>query len=108
MTSEAYALWTPVERISCILYGCITCQLKNPWPIGKGRIEGGTSGRQREFWDVRKHMRVPCFEHPRQLRHWLAEPDAMCVRVELCEKEPDRSPSSQAQGITWEEERRQR
>ena len=40
-----------LERISYALYGCITCQLKNPWPIGKGRIEGGTSGRQKEFWD---------------------------------------------------------
>jgi hypothetical protein len=33
------------------LYGCITCQLKSLWPIVKGRIEGGTSGRQKEFWD---------------------------------------------------------
>jgi hypothetical protein len=40
-----------VERISCVLYGCIICQLENLWPIGKGRIEGGTSRRQKEFWD---------------------------------------------------------
>jgi hypothetical protein len=39
-----------VERISCVLYGCITCQLKKIlWPIGKGRIEVGTYGRQKEI-----------------------------------------------------------
>lgn len=43
-----------VEKISHILYGCITCQLKtnkqqtNLCPIGKGRREGGTSGRQKD------------------------------------------------------------
>ena len=30
---------------------------KNLQPIGKGRIEGGTSGRQKEFWDRVRHRR---------------------------------------------------
>lgn len=37
----------------CVIYGCITCQLKKKklWPIGKDRIEGGTSKRQKGFWE---------------------------------------------------------
>lgn len=40
-----------MERISCVLYKSIGCQVKTPWPIGKDRIESGTSRRQKEFWD---------------------------------------------------------
>lgn len=39
------------ERISYILYGCMACQLKNLWPIGKCRLDGRTSGRQKGLWD---------------------------------------------------------
>jgi hypothetical protein len=49
-----------LERISYALYGCITCQLKNLWPIGKVRIEGGTSRRQKEFWDRARHVQEIC------------------------------------------------
>jgi hypothetical protein len=39
-----------------ILYGCITRQFKKPIAsIGKGRIEGRTSGRPKEFWDRMRH-----------------------------------------------------
>ena len=31
-----------VERLSCVLYGCITCQLKSLWITEE--IEGWTSG----------------------------------------------------------------
>jgi hypothetical protein len=42
-----------VKRISSIFDGCITFQLKkNLWHLGKGGIEGGTSRRQKEFWDI--------------------------------------------------------
>ena len=40
-----------IERISCVLYGYITCQLQDLWSIGKGRTEGGAPGRQKEFWE---------------------------------------------------------
>jgi hypothetical protein len=56
-----------VEKKSCVFYACITCRPKNktkqknkkqnPWPIGKVRIEGGTSRRQKEFWDRVRHGR---------------------------------------------------
>jgi len=46
-----------VERISCVLYGCLTCQLKNLQPIGKDRIGGRTSERQKESWDRARHWR---------------------------------------------------
>lgn len=36
---------TTVERISCVLYGCIACQLKSLWH--RQEIEGGTSGRRK-------------------------------------------------------------
>lgn len=34
-----------------ILCGCITCQLKKLWPIGKIRTENSISRRQKEFWN---------------------------------------------------------
>ena len=36
---------------------------KTLWPIGKDRIEGGTSGRQKGFWDRARRERI-----------WLLEP----------------------------------
>jgi hypothetical protein len=41
------------KKISCVLYGYITCQfLKSLWPRGKGgRIQGETPSRQKGFWD---------------------------------------------------------
>jgi hypothetical protein len=41
---KAELVWTTVERIFYVLYGCITCQLKSLWPIGKGGLEGGHLG----------------------------------------------------------------
>jgi hypothetical protein len=47
-----------VERISCIFDGCITFQLKkNLWHLGKARIEGETSRRQKEFWYIVRYGR---------------------------------------------------
>ena len=37
----------------------ITSELKNPWAIGKDRIEDGTSRRQRQFWDREVHEICP-------------------------------------------------
>ena len=34
-----------------MMYHLSTKKKKKLWPIGKGRIEGGTTGRQRGFWD---------------------------------------------------------
>lgn len=51
------------------MYGCGTCQLKKKlWPIGKGRIEGGTTRGQTEFWDVVLGGRFPQ-EDVRRQRH---------------------------------------
>ena len=37
-----------LERISCVLYGCITCQLKSLWPRQEIEVEHlGEKG----FWD---------------------------------------------------------
>jgi hypothetical protein len=55
-----------IERTSCVLYGCITCQLKNLWPIGNGRIESGTSQRQKEFFDRARQGRFAQEEVTRQ------------------------------------------
>jgi hypothetical protein len=44
------------------LHGCDTCCLKKQWSIGKGRIEGGTSGRQKGLWD-----RVRWGDSPRKM-----------------------------------------
>lgn len=49
----------PVERIACVLCGWITCQLKTLGPIRKGRIEGGTSRRQKKFWERARRGRFP-------------------------------------------------
>jgi hypothetical protein len=47
-----------IEKIYCVFYGYTTCQLKKIlWPIGKGRIEVGTSGRQKELWDMARYRR---------------------------------------------------
>lgn len=38
----------------CIVWvHCLS--VKNLWFLGKGRIEGGASGRQKEFWDGARH-----------------------------------------------------
>jgi hypothetical protein len=41
---------------------------KNLQPIGKGRIEGGTSGREKEFWDRARSRRLAWEDVTRQ-RH---------------------------------------
>lgn len=41
---------------------CVDVQLsikKKLWPIGKGRIEDGISGRQKGFWDSPRLGRLP-------------------------------------------------
>jgi hypothetical protein len=38
------------ENLLCVVW-MHHLSVKNLWPIGKGRIEGGTSGWQKGFWD---------------------------------------------------------
>lgn len=59
-----------IERISCLLYGYITIQLKKLRPIGKGRREGGTSRRKKEFWD---RARCGRFALENVMRHVVPE-----------------------------------
>lgn len=33
------------------MYKSIGCQVKTPWPIGRDRLESGTSRRPKEFWE---------------------------------------------------------
>jgi hypothetical protein len=54
------------ESILCIVW-MHHLSIKNLWPIGKGRIEGGTSGRQKEFWDRARCWRFTWKDGTRQL-----------------------------------------
>jgi hypothetical protein len=51
LTRLAGSSFTACRENICVLYRCITCQFKNLWPIGKDRIERGTSGMQKKFRD---------------------------------------------------------
>lgn len=44
-----------MERISVY---CLDVSIKVRWAISKGRIKGGTSGRQRGFWDRDRHGKI--------------------------------------------------
>jgi hypothetical protein len=38
-----------LERVSCVLYGCVAFQLKSLWPIAQAGGRSGISGREKGF-----------------------------------------------------------
>lgn len=58
-----------VERVSCVFVWIYHLSVKRKlWPIRKGRIEGGTSRRQKEFWDRARWERFALENVTRQTR----------------------------------------
>ena len=56
--------------------------IKNLWPLGKGRLEGGTAGRQREFWD-RARLEIHPGRYEQMDSQYLSTGNQPCGSIQI-------------------------